>query len=156
MILVRITTSPLDVCAELAALEPENADAGAIASFAGYCRAATGGRAVTRLELEHYPGFSERGIRALAERITARTGVSGLVVTHRVGTILPGAAIVVVGARSAHRTAALTAVSDMMDYLKTDAPIWKREIGPDGPRWIEPRQEDRQRRAALDAEDKLT
>jgi molybdopterin synthase catalytic subunit len=144
---VTLTSEPFDANAELAHLAAERDNAGALASFVGYCRGEDG--AVTRLELEHYPGFTEREIAALAERVTRKHQLLALHIVHRVGAIPAGDAIVLVAALSAHRAAAFAAVSEMMDYLKTDAPIWKREIGPDGARWVEPTQADRARREQL-------
>ncbi|HWA01629.1 MAG TPA: molybdenum cofactor biosynthesis protein MoaE [Caulobacterales bacterium] len=120
---------------------------GAIASFVGYCRARSGERRVERIELQHYPGFTETEIERLALGVAEKHGVSDIVVVHRVGAIPAGEAIVLVAAASAHRAAAFAAVQELMDYLKTDAPFWKREVGPAGARWIEPTEEDRARRA---------
>ena len=116
-------------------------EAGAVASFVGYCRA-EGGK-VERLELERYPGFTEVAITRIAETALRRHGLIDFLVIHRVGVIPAGEAIVLVAASSAHRQNALTAVSEVMDYLKTEAPIWKKEIGPAGTRWVEPNAADR-------------
>jgi molybdopterin synthase catalytic subunit len=123
-------------------------DAGAMASFVGYCRPLSNGVRVESLQLEHYPGFTESEIARLANEVNARHDLIDLLVVHRVGAITPGEPIVLVAALSLHRAAAFVAVSELMDYLKTDAPIWKKEIGPDGARWIEPTPDDRVRRAA--------
>lgn len=123
-------------------------DAGALATFVGFCRPASNGAPVERLELEHYPGFTESEIQRLADAVASRHDLLDLLIVHRVGAIPAGEPIVLVAATSAHRAAAFAAVSELMDYLKTDAPIWKKEIGPDGPRWVEPSAEDRARRAA--------
>jgi molybdopterin synthase catalytic subunit len=127
---------------ELAAFA-RGGQAGAMASFIGYCRAASGGRAVERLELEHYPGFTEAEAKRLAEAVFDRHGLIDLLVIHRVGAIAAGQAIVLVAALSEHRAPALAAVSELMDLLKTQAPIWKREIGPARGAWIEPTDQDR-------------
>ncbi|HYD89296.1 MAG TPA: molybdenum cofactor biosynthesis protein MoaE [Vitreimonas sp.] len=124
------------------------ADAGALATFVGYCRAQSGGADVTQLELQHYPGFTEAEVRRLAEAVAGRHDLIDLLVVHRVGVIPAGEPIVLVAALSAHRAAAFKAVEELMDYLKTDAPIWKRESGPAGARWIEPTERDRARRAS--------
>lgn len=116
-------------------------ETGAVASFVGYCRAEGG--AVERLELEHYPGFTEAAITRIAETAMQRHGLIDLLVIHRVGAIPAGGAIVLVAASSAHRLRALTAVSEVMDYLKTEAPIWKKEVGAAGARWVEPNAADR-------------
>jgi molybdopterin synthase catalytic subunit len=125
--------------------------AGAMASFVGYCRASSDGRAVERLTLDHYAGFTESELARIAEALASRHAISDLLVIHRVGDVPAGEAIVLVAALSVHRAAAFAAVQELMDYLKTDAPIWKKETGPAGERWIEPTAEDRARRAAHDA-----
>jgi molybdopterin synthase catalytic subunit len=104
--------------------------------------------AVTQLQLDHYPGFTEAQMRRLAEQTAQRHEVDALIVVHRVGSICAGEPIVLVAAQSAHRAAAFAAIAELMDYLKTDAPFWKREIGPGGTRWIEPTEHDRARRNA--------
>lgn len=147
---VRIVTGPFDPQAECAAFAAGRDDAGALVSFTGLCRAANAGEAVTALEIEQYPGFTHKEIRRLAEDVAVRCACPDLLVVHRVGRILPGEAIVLVAALSMHRAAAFAAVEMLMDYLKTDAPLWKKENGPRGAHWIEPRGEDRARRAAAD------
>jgi molybdopterin synthase catalytic subunit len=102
--------------------------------------------AVTQLELEHYPGFTEAEISRLATATGKKHDVKDLLVIHRAGAIAAGEPIVLVAAMSAHRSATFAAVEELMDYLKTDAPFWKRETGPDGAHWIEPTAEDRIRR----------
>ncbi len=87
----------------------------------------------------------------MAEAIAAKHGLIDLLIIHRVGVIAPGEAIVLVATLSTHRSAAFAAVEEIMDYLKTDAPIWKLEKGPSGDRWIEPTPDDRTRRARYGA-----
>ena len=128
-----------------AASRPDNA--GACASFVGYCRASSRQGPVRALELQHYPGFTETQVERLAAAVAERHQLIDLLIIHRVGVIAAREAIVLVAAMSAHRNAAFAAASEMMDYLKTDAPFWKREIGPDGSRWIEPSASDYARRA---------
>jgi molybdopterin synthase catalytic subunit len=147
---IRIATHAFDPQAEIAAFTAGRDDAGALASFVGYCRASTDGAAVQELRIDHYPGFSEKEIARLAEETARRFDCPDLLVVHRVGAIRPGEAIVLVAALSVHRANAFDAVRILMDYLKTDAPLWKKESGPDGARWIEPRPEDHARR--LEAE----
>jgi len=138
-----ITEAAFSADAEIARFAAgRSALTGAIATFAGYCR----GDDVTRLELQHYPGFTESEVRKLAERVVQRHAVDRVRVVHRVGAIPAGEAIVLVAAESAHRAAAFATVNELMDYLKTDAPLWKRAVGPDGARWIEPTADDRARR----------
>jgi molybdopterin synthase catalytic subunit len=148
MIHVDLTHEAFDPHARLAAYDAAGADHGALASFVGYCRDRSHGRAVETLELQHYPGFTEQEIARMAEATLRRRDLKDVLVVHRVGLIQPGEAIVLVAARSAHRAAAFAAVEELMDFLKTDAPLWKREDGAGGPRWIEPTAEDRARRDA--------
>ncbi len=144
---VRVTAEAFDPQAEFAAFAAGRDDAGALVSFVGTCRAKTGDVSVETLRIDHYPGFSEKEIARLAEETAARFDCPDLLVVHRVGVIRPGEAIVLVAALSIHRANAFQAVESLMDYLKTDAPLWKKESGPDGARWIEPRAEDHARRA---------
>ena len=143
---VRIVNQAFDPQQEVAAFAAGRDDAGALVSFVGTCRAATGGVAVNQLHIDHYPGFSEKEIARLAEETARRFACPDLLVVHRVGPIRPGEAIVLVAALSEHRNDAFEAVRVLMDYLKTDAPLWKKETGPAGTRWIEPRDEDYARR----------
>jgi molybdopterin synthase catalytic subunit len=144
--IVRVVEEAFDSQAETASFVSGRDDAGALASFVGYCRAATDGTDVSELRIDHYPGFTEREIARLAEDIHQRFGCLDLLVIHRVGKIRPGEAIVLVAALAAHRSEAFEAVRVLMDYLKTDAPLWKKESGPAGDRWVEPRAEDHARR----------
>ena len=143
---MRVAQDAFDPQAETAAFVSGRNEAGALASFVGYCRAATDGAAVSELRIDHYPGFTEREIARLANDIHLRFGCLDLLVIHRVGKIAPGEAIVLVAALATHRGEAFDAVRTLMDYLKTDAPLWKKETGPAGARWIEPRPEDHMRR----------
>ena len=135
MIAVGIVAAPIDVAAELRAL----GSPGAVASFVGHVRADDG---VLRLELEHYPGMTERALEALAAEACRRWSLRGVRVVHRVGPMAPGDAIVLVGTAADHRTAALDACAFLIDRLKTDAPFWKREIRAEGPRWVEAKPKD--------------
>lgn len=147
MMTVSITAEAFSPDAEIARFSAaRGVECGAAVTFVGYCRSTSQDGKVACLELEHYPGFTEKEISRLAKRVTERHELSAALVIHRFGRILPGEPIVLVAASSAHRAAAFAAVEELMDYLKTDAPFWKREIGPDGARWIEPTAEDRRRR----------
>lgn len=142
---ILISDTPFSPDAELARFsDARGGEVGAVASFVGYCRAADG--AVDTLELQHYPGFTEAEVERLAREVVNRHALDDLLVIHRVGAIEACAPIVLVAAMSAHRAPAFAAVAEMMDYLKTDAPFWKREIGTDGSRWIEPSLADYARR----------
>jgi molybdopterin synthase catalytic subunit len=137
--MIRVATS-LDPQAELAAFGAGREDAGALASFVGLCRNEDG--AVSALELEHYPGFTEREIERIEGEARSRFAVLDVLIVHRTGRIEAGAPIVLVAVLAAHRKAALHAVDFLMDYLKTDAPFWKRETGAGGSRWVEPSADD--------------
>jgi molybdenum cofactor biosynthesis protein B len=142
---VVITPLPFSPDAELTRFGGgRGSEVGAIASFVGYCRASAG--AVEALELQHYPGFTEREVERLAQQVLQRHALDDVLVIHRIGAIEAGAPIVLVAAMSAHRAAAFAAVAELMDYLKTDAPFWKREVGASGAHWIEPTATDYARR----------
>jgi len=143
---VRITAEAFDPQAEIASFTAGRDDAGALVNFVGTCRAANNGAAVETLRIDQYPGFTEKEITRLADETGRRFDCPDMLVVHRVGVIRPGEAIVLVAALSVHRANAFDAVKVLMDYLKTDAPLWKKETGPQGARWIEPRPEDHARR----------
>jgi molybdopterin synthase catalytic subunit len=141
-VIVRVSPEAFSPTEALAAFAAGDTRAGACASFVGRCR----GEGVHWLELEHYPGYTEAEIARLAAETVAKFQLLDLLVIHRVGRVNPGEPIVLVAALSAHRREAFAAVEHLMDYLKTDAPFWKREVRDDGARWIEPNAEDRRRR----------
>ncbi|WP_339762011.1 molybdenum cofactor biosynthesis protein MoaE [uncultured Hoeflea sp.] len=127
---VRIQSGDFDISEEIKALTSDRVDIGAVASFTGLCRD-EGGR-LSALELEHYPGMAERAIRAIAEDAVQRFNLTGITAIHRFGKIAPGGNIVLVIATAPHRQAAFDGASFLMDYLKTDAPFWKKEHLKDG------------------------
>ena len=144
---IRVVTEAFDPHAEAVAFAASLRGAGAFVSFVGYCRAESHDGPVKELVLEQYPGFTEKEIGRLAAEVAVRFACLDLCVIHRVGAILPGEAIVLVAALAKHRAEAFGAAEVLIDYLKTDAPLWKKEIGPDNQaRWIEPREEDHARR----------
>jgi molybdopterin synthase catalytic subunit len=116
-------------------------ETGAVASFVGLARAEQGQARI--LELEAYPGFTDAAIAQFAEDAKARFGLHDYRIVHRVGRVAPGEAIVFVATAAGHRRAAFEACDFLMDYLKSRAPFWKKEHGPDGDRWIEPTAQDR-------------
>lgn len=122
---VRIQRDDFDIAAEIAALTEGRADTGAVVSFSGLCRDEDG--RLSSLELEHYPGMAERAIRAIAEKAVERFSLLGITAIHRFGKIAPGGKIVLVVATASHRQAAFDGASFLMDFLKTDAPFWKKE-----------------------------
>ncbi len=117
--------------------------AGAVASFVGRCRARSGSTPVLALELDLYQGFSHAVIAAKLRALSATPGVDGLLVIHRHGRIEVGEAIVLVAVAGPHRRAAITVMDRTMDWLKVEAPFWKKEHRADGPHWIEPTDRDR-------------
>lgn len=139
---IRIQKEGFDAAAEAAALTGGRADVGAIVSFTGLCRD-EGGR-LSALELEHYPGMAEAETARIAGMAKERWPLIGLTVIHRYGMIRPGEEIVLVLAASAHRAPAFEAASFLMDYLKTQAPFWKREHLKDGTvgAWVDARAQD--------------
>jgi molybdopterin synthase catalytic subunit len=142
--MTRVRAAPFDPGVELAAFAARVGGAGAIASFTGLVR---GGAEVSALELEHHPVLTEKAIAGIAEDALTRFALVDLVILHRYGMLAPGEPIVFVAAAAAHRRAAFDAVDYVMDRLKTEAPFWKREHGPDGARWIEARAADVEDRA---------
>jgi molybdopterin synthase catalytic subunit len=146
---VRVVIQPekIDADAELSALAASNASYGALVSFTGRCRETSNAGRVDGLEIEHYPRFTESIIRSFLDEPQFNQIIEVLVV-HRVGLVAPGETIVVVAALSEHRASAFKAVETIMDFLKTDAPFWKREIGGGVATWIEPTVDDHRRRAS--------
>jgi len=138
--MIALTDQPFDPGALLAAFAKDRRETGAIATFTGLARAGQGQTHV--LELEAYPGFTEAAIGKIAETARSRFELDDLLITHRIGRIGPGEPIVFVATAASHRRAAFEACDFLMDYLKSRAPFWKKEHGPDGARWIEPRPED--------------
>jgi molybdopterin synthase catalytic subunit len=118
---------------------------GAIAGFTGYVRASNRGHALMAMELEHYPGMTERSIEDIVREAASRWPVLAVTVIHRIGSLQPGEKIVWVGVASGHRETAFSACEFIMDYLKTRAPFWKREIRQDGASWVEARASDEDR-----------
>ena len=139
---VRIQAADFDVGAQLAALQGERTDVGAVASFVGCVRGHTTADDVSALTLEHYPGMTERAIEAMIVEAEERFDVQGALVIHRVGRLLPGERIVLVATMSPHRRDAFQACEFLMDYLKTHAPFWKKETTPQGERWVDARVAD--------------
>ncbi len=145
---VRVQQQDFDVGAELAALRGGDPRIGAIASFVGLARDLNEGRPVLEMTLEHYPGMTERALEDIVAQARQRWDILDALIVHRVGTIAPTEQIVLVAVTSAHRQQAFEACRFLIDYLKTDAPFWKKERTPDGSRWVEARSSDEQARAA--------
>lgn len=138
---VALTDQPFEPGALVTAFCADRAETGAVATFVGLARAERG--AAVALELEAYPGFTEAAIGEIADQATARFQLQDVQIVHRIGRIAPGEAIVFVATAAGHRREAFDACDFLMDYLKSRAPFWKKEHGPDGARWIEPTDRDR-------------
>ena len=139
--MITLTDQAFDPGAVLSAFCAGRTETGAVASFTGLARAEKGATAV--LELEAYPGFTEREIGRIADQAQERFSLHDVLILHRVGKIAPGEPIVFVATAAGHRRAAFEACDFLMDYLKSRAPFWKKQHGPDGARWIEPTSQDR-------------
>ncbi len=141
---VSIQTQDFDVSQELAALRAGDARVGAVCSFLGTVRERNDGSAVASMELEHYPGMTEKSISAMMDEARTRFDIFAARVIHRVGLLQPEDQIVFVAVTSAHRGESFKACEFLMDYLKTQAPFWKKEVTPDGARWVDARVSDDQ------------
>ena len=139
---VSIRSDDFDLGAEVATLRAGDGGVGAVAVFIGTVRDRNEGAAVQSLELEHYPGMTEAAIEAMIDEAMRRFEIRAARVVHRVGVLEPSAQIVLVAVTSAHRGQAFQACEFLMDYLKTQAPFWKKEIGPEGARWVDARVDD--------------
>jgi molybdopterin synthase catalytic subunit len=139
---IRIQEADFDVAWEIATLTKGRSDIGAVVSFSGICRGRENGEAIAALTLEHYPGMAEAEIARHAETAISRWPLTGLTIIHRVGRIVPGENIVLVLTASAHRQAAFQAAEFLMDYLKANAPFWKREESAAGTSWVDARHHD--------------
>jgi molybdopterin synthase catalytic subunit len=139
---VRVQQADFDTGRELETLTRGRVDVGAVASFVGLVRDANDGHAIRGMTLEHYPGMTEKALEAIVAEAHGRWDLVDTLVIHRVGALVPGERIVLVGVASAHRGEAFAACEFIMDYLKTRAPFWKREDTPEGSRWVDARASD--------------
>jgi len=139
---VRVQSEDFDLSAEVARLRAGDPRIGAVVSFVGTVRDMNDGDQVAELELEHYPGMTERSLEDIVEQARARWPLYGALVVHRIGPLQPQEQIVLVAASAAHRGEAFAACEFIMDYLKTDAPFWKKEQTPTGARWVDARSSD--------------
>nr|WP_314546706.1 molybdopterin synthase catalytic subunit MoaE [uncultured Massilia sp.] len=142
MIEVRVQSEDFDLGAEIARLRANDARIGAVVNFVGTVRDMNDGDKVAELELEHYPGMTERALEDIVEQARARWPLYGALVIHRIGPMAPLDQIVLVACTAAHRGEAFAACEFIMDYLKTDAPFWKKEQTPNGARWVDARVTD--------------
>ncbi|MBU3652077.1 MAG: molybdopterin synthase catalytic subunit MoaE [Limnohabitans sp.] len=139
---VSIQTEDFDVSAEVAQLRRDDTGVGAVCAFVGTVRDRNDGSDVASLALEHYPGMTEKSIQAMLTQARERFDIRAARVIHRVGLMQPQDQIVLVAVTSAHRGESFQACEFLMDYLKTQAPFWKKEVTPQGERWVDARVSD--------------
>lgn len=139
---VRIQAEDFDLAREVAALRASNPKVGGVVTFLGTVRDLNEGAQVAAMELEHYPGMTEASIEAIIDQAMARWPIFDALVIHRVGPLLPQDQIVLVAVTSPHRGEAFAACEFIIDYLKTEAPFWKKEQTPEGARWVDARVSD--------------
>ncbi len=146
-----IQTEPFDLNAEVEALYRGNARVGAVSAFLGVTRDVNEGReGIRAMSLEHYPGMTERALEKIVREAMERWHLVDATVIHRVGLLAPTDPIVLVAVAAAHRQEAFSACEFIMDYLKTRAPFWKKELTPEGERWVDARSTDDQAAARWD------
>ena len=139
---VTIQTEDFDLGAEIETLRRNDRRVGAVCSFIGTVRDRNDGLSVSSMELEHYPGMTEKAIEAMIDEAFVRFDIFGARVIHRVGLLQPLDQVVMVAVTSAHRGESFQACEFLMDYLKTQAPFWKKEQTPEGARWVDARVSD--------------
>jgi molybdopterin synthase catalytic subunit len=139
---ILVQAEAFELGAEVDAMREGRTDIGAIASFVGLARDMNDGSGVAAMTLEHYPGMTEKALGALVDEARSRWALLDVTVIHRVGRLLPGDPIVLVMVASSHRGEAFAACEFIMDYLKTQAPFWKKEETPQGERWVDARASD--------------
>jgi molybdopterin synthase catalytic subunit len=139
---VRVQEADFDISAEVAALRADNPKVGAVACFVGTVRDLNEGQSVQAMELEHYPGMTEKALETIAEQARGRWPGSDVLIVHRVGKLLPLDQIVLVATTAVHRAEAFESCAFVMDYLKTQAPFWKKEKTEHGEKWVDARESD--------------
>ena len=142
MATIRIQTEDFDAGEAMTRLRQGNPAVGAVACFVGLVRDVNTGERVSEMTLEHYPGMTEKALEAIAAQAQSRWRLIDVTIVHRVGTLKPCDPIVLVAVASAHRGDAFSACEFIMDYLKTRAPLWKKEATGEGQRWAESRDSD--------------
>ncbi len=140
--MITISTDDFDAGDEIKTLQAENADDGAVVTFTGQVRQQNNNQQVSGLFLEHYPGMTEHALQHIIEQAKQRWSINRVRVIHRIGQLDIGDNIVFVGVTSKHRGDAFAAAEFIMDYLKVDAPFWKKETTPDGAQWLDARKTD--------------
>ncbi len=139
---VRVQTADFDLAQEIAALRAHDPRVGAVVTFIGTVRDVNEDAHVLQMTLEHYPGMTEKALEAIVAQARQRFDVYDALVIHRVGELRPSDQIVLVAVTSAHRGEAFDACRFIIDYLKTEAPFWKKEQTPQGDRWVDARATD--------------
>jgi molybdopterin synthase catalytic subunit len=139
---IRVQTEDFDLTTEIAQLRADTPKVGAIVNFVGVVRDLNDGEQVAEMELEHYPGMTEKALEDIVLQAKARWDLFDALVIHRVGPLKPLDQIVLVAVTSAHRGEAFAACEFIIDYLKTNAPFWKKEQTPQGARWVDARVSD--------------
>ena len=150
---ISIQQNDFDAAAELAALRANNTGIGALVSFTGLVRDFSGDEHIEKLTLEHYPGMSEKALTAILDQAHARWNLIASRVIHRVGVLLPNEQIVFVATAAPHRSDAFSSAEFIMDYLKTEAPFWKKEQTRRGTSWLETKATDTTRAARWKTQD---
>lgn len=139
---VSVQAEDFDVGAEIKALSAGRTDIGAIVTFTGLVRDMAGGESITGMELEHYPGMTEKALANIEDEANTRWQLQATRIVHRYGKLAAGAQIVLVATASPHRGDAFEAAEFIMDFLKSRAPFWKKEGTADGGRWVDARDAD--------------
>lgn len=139
---VRVQTEDFDAGFEINQLRSACKDVGAVVSFIGQVRDVNEGDEVSQLTLEHYPGMTEKSLEAIITQAKTRWNIMDVLIIHRVGTLQPCDQIVLVAVSGSHRGEAFAACEFVMDYLKTEAPFWKKEATSSGERWVEAKSSD--------------
>jgi len=147
---VRVQTEDFDAGFEISQLRKARKDIGAVVSFIGLVRDLNDGDAVSQLTLEHYPGMTEKSLASIINQAKARWNIMDALIVHRVGTLQPGDQIVLVVTGGAHRGEVFAACEFIMDYLKTEAPFWKKEATQQGEHWVEAKSTDDEARERWD------
>ena len=140
--MIRVQQEDFDVGAEIEALVRGNHKIGGVASFVGVVRDVAGDQPIEAMELEHYPGMTEKKLAEIEAEANQRWPLEASLIVHRTGRLAPGERIVLVVTASAHRKAALDSCAFLIDWLKTKAPFWKLEETADGGKWVDARDAD--------------
>ncbi|MEQ9258466.1 MAG: molybdenum cofactor biosynthesis protein MoaE [Roseovarius sp.] len=138
---IRVQAEPFDLGAEAARFAARQRGMGAVVTFTGIVRDMEGG-GLEAMEIEHYPGMTEKAIEAIAAEAQTRWNAGGILVIHRYGRLAPDEQIMMVATAAKHRAEAFQAAEFLMDYLKSRAPFWKKELARDGAAWVAARDED--------------